>query len=203
MGVLAKLSSGSVVAFRALYELNISSILKDILSTYDLSHGMSSNHVVDGHCNQVYKWIFWFFSFSRVTDSYWILRMSNCVFENVVTYYSFFICEMITDFQRKCVKIFCDYKISMCCFIYNLRKLNGIIVSICLLQVYEVLKLLNELLPTSTRDQENPQLSDKESLLVNQPDLLQKFGMDILPLLTQVLFLIIHGTLFALHPASE
>ncbi|TQE09362.1 hypothetical protein C1H46_004999 [Malus baccata] len=103
MGVLAKLSSGSVVAFRTLYELNISSILKDILSTYDLSHGMSSNHVVDGHCNQV----------------------------------------------------------------------------------YEVLKLLNELLPTSTRDQENPPLSDKESLLVNQPDLLQKFGMDILPLLTQ------------------
>ncbi|KAM0991086.1 hypothetical protein ACFX13_009640 [Malus domestica] len=103
MGVLAKLSSGSVVAFRTLYELNISSILKDILSTYDLSHGMSSNHVVDGHCNQV----------------------------------------------------------------------------------YEVLKLLNELLPTSTRDQENSQLSDKESLLVNQPDLLQKFGMDILPLLTQ------------------
>ncbi|XP_009358184.1 E3 ubiquitin-protein ligase UPL4 isoform X1 [Pyrus x bretschneideri] len=104
MGVLVKLSSGSVVAFRTLYELNISSILKDILSTYDLSHGMFSNHVVDGHCNQV----------------------------------------------------------------------------------YEVLKLLNELLPTSTRDQENPPLSDKESLLVNQPDLLQKFGMDILPLLIQV-----------------
>lgn len=54
IGLLVKLSSGSVVAFRTLYELNISSILKDKLSTYDLSHGMSSTHVVDGHCYQVY-----------------------------------------------------------------------------------------------------------------------------------------------------
>lgn len=58
-------------------------------------------------------------------------------------------------------------------------------------QVYEVLKLLNELLPTSAGDQDDPQLSDKESFLVNQPDLLQKFGMDILPLLIQVLFLLL------------
>lgn len=104
IGLLGKLSSGSVVAFRTLYELNISSTLKDILSTYELSHGMSSSHVVDGHCNQV----------------------------------------------------------------------------------YEVLKLLNELLPTSAGDQDDPQLLDKESFLVNQPDLLQKFGMDILPFLIQV-----------------
>lgn len=58
-------------------------------------------------------------------------------------------------------------------------------------QVYEVLKLLNELLPTSAGDQDDPQLSDKESFLVNQPDLLQKFGMDILPFLIQVLFLLL------------
>ncbi|GLT72296.1 hypothetical protein SLA2020_442450 [Shorea laevis] len=104
IGILTKLSSGSIVAFRTLYELNISSILKDILSTYDLSHGMSSPHVVDGHCNQV----------------------------------------------------------------------------------YEVLKLLYELLPTSARDPDAQQVSDKESFLVNSPSLLQKFGMDVLPLLIQV-----------------
>lgn len=53
IGLLVKLSSGSFVAFRSLYELNISSILKDLLSTYDLTHGMSSPHSVDGNCNQV------------------------------------------------------------------------------------------------------------------------------------------------------
>ena len=54
IGLLVKLSSGSFVAFRSLYELNISSTLKDVLSTYDLSHGMSSPHLVDGNCNQVW-----------------------------------------------------------------------------------------------------------------------------------------------------
>ena len=53
MGLLVKLSSGSFVAFRTLYELNISSTLKDVLSSYDLSHGMSSPQLVDGNCNQV------------------------------------------------------------------------------------------------------------------------------------------------------
>lgn len=53
IGILVKLSSGSIVAVRTLYELNVSSILKEILSTYDLSYGMSSPHTVDGHCNQV------------------------------------------------------------------------------------------------------------------------------------------------------
>lgn len=55
-------------------------------------------------------------------------------------------------------------------------------------QVYEVLKLLNELLPTSARDLDAQQVSDKEAFLVNCPSLLQKFGMDILPLLIQVGF---------------
>ncbi|XP_017976957.1 PREDICTED: E3 ubiquitin-protein ligase UPL4 isoform X2 [Theobroma cacao] len=104
IGLLVKLSSGSFVAFRSLYELNISSILKDLLSTYDLTHGMSSPHSVDGNCNQV----------------------------------------------------------------------------------HEVLKLLNELLPTSTGDLGNQLLLDKKSFLADHPDLLQKFGMDMLPMLVQV-----------------
>ncbi|KAA8516515.1 hypothetical protein F0562_016979 [Nyssa sinensis] len=104
IGLLVKLVSGSIVAVRTLFELNISSILKDILSTYDLAHGMSSSNMVDGHCNQV----------------------------------------------------------------------------------HEVLKLLNELLPAIARDQGGQLALDKEAFLVNHPDLLEKFGMDILPVLIQV-----------------
>lgn len=52
-----------------------------------------------------------------------------------------------------------------------------------------MLKLLNELLPTLARGDQDVQLaSDKESFIVNQPDLLQKFGMDILTKLIQVCF---------------
>ncbi|KAJ4841387.1 hypothetical protein Tsubulata_011558 [Turnera subulata] len=105
IGLLVKLCSGSTVAFRTLYELNISSVLKDILTTYDLSHGISSPHVIDGHGNQV----------------------------------------------------------------------------------HEVLKLLNVLLPTVARDQDLEQaVLDKESFLAKYPDLLHKFGLDILPMLIQV-----------------
>ncbi|KAJ7977013.1 E3 ubiquitin-protein ligase UPL4 [Quillaja saponaria] len=104
IGLLVKLSSGSAVAFRTLYELNISNILKDVLSTFHLSHGMSTPHIAGGNCNQV----------------------------------------------------------------------------------YEVLKLLNELLPTSARDQDDQQVLNKEAFLLDHPDLLQKFGMDLLPLLIQV-----------------
>ncbi|EXC16279.1 E3 ubiquitin-protein ligase UPL4 [Morus notabilis] len=104
LGVLVKLSSGSIAAFRTLHELNISNLLKDILSTYDLSHGVSSPHTVDGQCNQV----------------------------------------------------------------------------------YEVLKLLDGLLPASITDHEAPQLLDKESFLASRPELLQNLGMDVLPFLIQV-----------------
>ncbi|XP_024443585.1 E3 ubiquitin-protein ligase UPL4 isoform X2 [Populus trichocarpa] len=105
IGLLVKLSSGSIVAFRTLYELNISSILKDLFATYDLSHGISSPHVIDGQGNQV----------------------------------------------------------------------------------HEVLKLLNELLPTVARNQDAQQLVlDKEAFLANHPDLLHKFGSDIIPSLIQV-----------------
>ncbi|KAJ9181624.1 hypothetical protein P3X46_009736 [Hevea brasiliensis] len=105
IGLLVRLSSGSIVAFRTLHELNISCTLKDILATYDISHGISSLHAVEGQSNQV----------------------------------------------------------------------------------HEVLKLLNELLPPVARDQDVQQeMSDKESFLVNDPDLLHKFGSDILPTLIQV-----------------
>ncbi|KAL7265164.1 hypothetical protein ACSBR1_003011 [Camellia fascicularis] len=104
IGLLVKLASGSMVAFRTLFELNISSILKDVLSTYNISHGMPSSNMVDGSCNQV----------------------------------------------------------------------------------HEVLKLLNELLPAIARDHSISVNLEKENFLVNQPDHLQKFGMDLLSILIQV-----------------
>ncbi|KAL3536312.1 hypothetical protein ACH5RR_004773 [Cinchona calisaya] len=100
VGLLVKLASGSIVAIRTLFEINISSILQDILSSYDLSH----NAMVDGQCNQV----------------------------------------------------------------------------------HEVLKLLNELLPATTSDQDVPLASVKEAFLTSRPDLMQGFGMDLLPVLIQV-----------------
>lgn len=57
LGLLVKLASGSVVAVRTLFELDISSILKDILSTYNLSHGVPSASMVDGHSDQVISYI--------------------------------------------------------------------------------------------------------------------------------------------------
>ncbi|KAK4281445.1 hypothetical protein QN277_012938 [Acacia crassicarpa] len=122
IGLLVKISSGSVVAFKTLYELNIRNVLKDILATSDLPHGVSSSHPLGGHCSQV----------------------------------------------------------------------------------YEVLKLLNELLPRLDKDQNDQLVLDKESFLVNNPDHLQKFGMDLVPLLIQVFnsgasLNVCHGCLFVMH----
>ncbi|KAI3696775.1 hypothetical protein L6452_29309 [Arctium lappa] len=104
IGLLVKLASGSMVAVRTLFDLNISSILKDILSTYNLSHGMPSPRTVDGHCNQV----------------------------------------------------------------------------------HEVLKLLIQLLPVVGRNHGVQLATEKAAFLVNHPDLVQKFGNDLLPVLIQV-----------------
>ncbi|XP_057423999.1 E3 ubiquitin-protein ligase UPL4 [Lotus japonicus] len=122
IGLLVKISSGSVVAFTTLYELNISSILREILSTFDLSHGVSTSQLVGGHCNRV----------------------------------------------------------------------------------YEVLKLLNELLPGLDKDQNDQLVLDKESFLANHPDLLQKLGMDVLPVLIQVFnsgasLFVCHGCLSVMY----
>lgn len=51
--MLVKLSSGSANAFRTVHELNICSILKDVLSTGDLSHGTSCAHQGSRHSTQV------------------------------------------------------------------------------------------------------------------------------------------------------
>ncbi|XP_009622742.1 E3 ubiquitin-protein ligase UPL4 isoform X2 [Nicotiana tomentosiformis] len=104
IGLLVKLAAGSIVAVRTLFELNISRISKDILSTCDFSHGGPSTLTVDGHYNQV----------------------------------------------------------------------------------DEVLKLLNELLPPISREQNIQLAADKEHFLINHPDLLQKFGFDLFPVLIQV-----------------
>ncbi|KAL3628555.1 E3 ubiquitin-protein ligase upl4 [Castilleja foliolosa] len=104
IGLLVKLVSGSTVAFRTLFELEISSTCKEMLSTYSLSHGTLSTHMVDGRHSQI----------------------------------------------------------------------------------NEVMKLLNVLLPTITAEQDDQQKSDKEAFLLNRSDILQKFGVDLLPILIQV-----------------
>ncbi|GMH10099.1 hypothetical protein Nepgr_011940 [Nepenthes gracilis] len=53
-------------------------------------------------------------------------------------------------------------------------------------QVHEILKLLSELLPHVFRDKEDQLLSSKERILVDQPDVFLKFGLDILPVLIQL-----------------
>ncbi|CAH9078224.1 unnamed protein product [Cuscuta epithymum] len=56
IGLLVRLASGSIVAVKTLFDLNISSILCNILSIYDLSHGVPSTAiVVDRQCNQVHE----------------------------------------------------------------------------------------------------------------------------------------------------
>lgn len=105
IGLLCKLASGSVDAFKTLLELNISSTLKHILSTYDIARGMAAFNVGGEQCNQV----------------------------------------------------------------------------------HEFMKLLNELLPSLSRSCENaPIMSDKEKILGDHPELLQQFGVNILPVLIQV-----------------
>ncbi|XP_011094716.1 E3 ubiquitin-protein ligase UPL4 isoform X1 [Sesamum indicum] len=104
IGLLVKLAAGSIVAFRTLFELNISNTVKDMLSTYDLSHGTLYVSMVGGHHSQI----------------------------------------------------------------------------------HEVLKLLNELLPAITEEQDGEQKSDKEVFLLSHPDIVQKFGVDLLPILIQV-----------------
>ncbi|KAL4560548.1 hypothetical protein LXL04_032701 [Taraxacum kok-saghyz] len=104
IGLLVKLASGSMVAVKTLFDLNISRILKEILSIYDVSHGLPSPRTNDGHCNQM----------------------------------------------------------------------------------HEVLKLLIQLLPVASRNQEVALSEEKSAFLVNHPDLVKNFGNDLLPVLIQV-----------------
>ncbi|XP_077239573.1 ubiquitin-protein ligase 4 [Tasmannia lanceolata] len=123
IGLLARFASGSLVAVRTLFELNISSILRNILTTSDLSHAMPYSHLGDMHSNQV----------------------------------------------------------------------------------HEALKLLIVLLPPLSRDSEGIQpVSDKEMILREQSELLHQFGMDILPVLIQVVgsgasLYVCYGCLSVIH----
>ncbi|KZV58123.1 hypothetical protein F511_37571 [Dorcoceras hygrometricum] len=104
IGLLAKMAAGSTIAFQTLFELNISSTVKDMLSSYDLSHGTHSIPMLDGHYSQI----------------------------------------------------------------------------------HEVLKLLNELLPAVSIELVGEVKSDKEAFLLSHPDVLPKFGVDLLPILIRV-----------------
>ncbi|XP_075510126.1 E3 ubiquitin-protein ligase UPL4 isoform X1 [Primulina tabacum] len=122
IGLLAKLAAGSTIAFKTLFELNISNTVKDMLSSYDLSHGTHSVPMLDGHYSQI----------------------------------------------------------------------------------HEVLKLLNELLPAVCMEQDGQPKSDKEAFLLSHPDILPKFGVDLLPILiwvvgTGVNLLVCYGCLSVIY----
>lgn len=104
IGMLATLASGSLVAVKTLFELNVSSTMKEILMCSDLSHDIPHSRLSGVHSNQI----------------------------------------------------------------------------------HEVLKLLNVLLPPSVGDAAHDLVSDKEKILIDLPELLHRFGMDILPVLIQV-----------------
>ncbi|GAA0184288.1 ubiquitin-protein ligase [Lithospermum erythrorhizon] len=104
LGSLVKLASGSNLAFRVLYELNISHIIKEIIPICNLPRGPPSMVKADDPFSQV----------------------------------------------------------------------------------YEVLKLLNVLLPAIPREQDVHQPAEKEAFFISRPDLLQNFGVDLLPALMQV-----------------
>lgn len=80
-------------------------------------------------------------------------------------------------------------------------------------QINEVLKLLNELLPTIGAEDDGHQKSEKEDFLLNHPDILHKFGVDLLPILIQVgirhsylIFLSMHfppQSLIVISPSSR
>lgn len=58
-----------------------------------------------------------------------------------------------------------------------------------ILQVYEVLKLANQLIPPVLRDVPDDQIElAKEKILVDQPNFLHEFSTDILPVSVQVCF---------------
>ncbi|KAL6521022.1 E3 ubiquitin-protein ligase upl4 [Orobanche gracilis] len=102
--LLRKLVARSTLAFRMLFELDISKTCKEMLYRNEVSHGMQSTLMVDGRHSQI----------------------------------------------------------------------------------NEVLKLLNELLPAVTAEQDDQPKSDKEVFLLSHPDILRKFGVDLLPILIQI-----------------
>lgn len=71
------------MAVKTLFELNISHILKDILSTLDFSHGVPSTLMVDGHYNQVLYKVTLFFLLLIVMLA-WMRLYSAAIYEKGV-----------------------------------------------------------------------------------------------------------------------
>ena len=70
------------------------------------------------------------------------------------------------------------------CFVPSPKAIHGM--------VCEVLKLLNALLPTLARDQDVQMVLDKESFLANEPNILRRFGNNMLPILMQLVLVPLH-----------
>ncbi|GER28678.1 E3 ubiquitin-protein ligase UPL4 [Striga asiatica] len=152
IGLLVKLASSSAVAFRTLYELDVSKTCKEALSAYALSHGMHSTSMVDGRHSQ------------QKGSLYVCLPLGCGIFDE-------------RDFIPP-----------------SGSRVGGLVEGLpleigvphCVVWIIEVLKLLNKLLPTITTEHDDQQNSDKEAFLLGHPDVLQRFGIDLLPILIQV-----------------
>ena len=158
IGLLRKLSSGSTLAFRTLYELNTGYRLKEIISTYDISHSVSSTNPITACSNQVRV-----FSFFKITLSFILKHRDSFSLFKIVISQSIYLWKECNDSD------------------FNFGDENQFTT-----QVHEVLKLVIELLPASPVD-DNQLALEKESFLVDQPNLLQQFGADMLPVMTQVI----------------
>ena len=95
IGLLVKLASGSILAIRTLFEINISSIVKHILASYDLSYGIPSNSMVDGQRNQVkIQWstsvILYFWGKSKLFDVIFCIPCVSLL--NVLSFSFLFLC---------------------------------------------------------------------------------------------------------------
>ncbi|KAF3544517.1 hypothetical protein DY000_02009066 [Brassica cretica] len=176
--LLSTCASGSPLGCRTLLLLGISSILKDILS----GSGVSANASISP-------------ALSRPADQVRIYFLTSqtlfCSFPD---------------------KINADGSSFLCLF-------SGLVLEV----IFEIVNLANELLPplpegsislptsanalvkgsgqknsspsTSGKQEDSPKVSPREKLLSDQPELLQQFGLDLLPVLVQIYGSSVNGTI--------
>lgn len=74
-----------------------------------------------------------------------------------------------------------------CCKIESLINLHDL--CLCLFQAYEVLKLVNQMIPSAAKDLADMQsILAKEKILTDQPSFLCQFSKEILPVFIKVCF---------------
>ncbi|MQM13235.1 hypothetical protein Taro_046161 [Colocasia esculenta] len=180
--LLSRLASGSLVAFRALLELNISSTLRGILETADISRSMSQSFRGNGHANQLR------FPYQKLQkppleldgdvateeDLQWVVRR----FQEGRSYLG-------DIFGRNC--LFVQVTLFSCSLPGREASPGWLQPPNPALLVHEVLKLLAQLIPSGSSEDKDIQLVLlKEKILVQEESkYLCQIGKDILPVLIQ------------------